>query len=110
LVKKDMKLSFEVISDKIGERVKYLSYPFGRIRRNESELAGQVGYEKAFISTPRETNNPYLLGRWGVYTIDTLFNLSAKIGLNKFRGFERLKCKGINWVSNATGIIKGLCK
>jgi len=106
LVKKDMKLSFEVISDKIGERVKYLSYPFGRIRRNESELAGQVGYEKAFISIPRETNNPYLLGRWGVYTIDTLFNLSAKIGLNKFRGFERLKCKGINWVSNATGIIK----
>jgi len=108
LVKKDMKLSFEVISDKIGERVKYLSYPFGRIRRNESELAGQVGYEKAFISTPRETNNPYLLGRWGVYTIDTLFNLSAKIGLNKFRGFERLKCKGINWVSNATGIIKAV--
>jgi len=106
LVKEDMKVSLETISDKIGERVKYLSYPFGRIRKNESELAGQVGYEKAFISTPRETNNPYLLGRWGVYTIDTLFNLSAKIGLNRFNTFEKFKCKGINWVSNATGIIK----
>jgi peptidoglycan/xylan/chitin deacetylase (PgdA/CDA1 family) len=106
LVEKDMKVSFEIISEKIGERVKYLSYPFGRIRKGEWKLAEQVGYEKAFISTPVETNNPYLLGRWGVYTIDTIFNLSAKIGLNKFGGFERIKCKGINWVSNATGIIK----
>ncbi len=110
LVKEDMKVSLETISDKIGERVKYLSYPFGRIRKEEREFAGQVGYEKAFISTPRETDNPYCIGRWAVYTIDGLFNLSAKIGLNRFGGFERLKCKGINWVSNATGIIKGLCK
>jgi len=108
LVKRDMGVSLKTISEKIGERVKYLSYPFGRIRKDESELAGQVGYDKAFISTPRETNNPYLIGRWGVYTIDTLFNLSAKVGLNKFRGFEKLKCKGINWFSNATGIIKAI--
>ncbi len=108
LVKKDMKVSFEVISEKIGERVKYLSYPFGRIRKDEIELAGQAGYQKAFISTPSEANNPYSLGRWGVYTIDTLFNLSAKIGLNKFTQLEKLKCEGINWVSNATGIIKAV--
>ena len=108
LIKKDMKTSFEVISDKIGEEVKYLSYPFGRIRRDEWKLAEEAGYEKAFISTPGKEDNPYLMGRWGVYTIDTLLNLSAKIGLNKFRGLERLKCKGINWVSNATGIIKAV--
>lgn len=108
LVRKDMEVSLKTISDKIGERVKYLSYPFGRIKKGEWQLAKEAGYEKAFISTPRETNNPYLLGRWGVYTIDTFFNLSAKIGLNKFRGLEKLKCKGINWVSNATGIIKGV--
>jgi peptidoglycan/xylan/chitin deacetylase (PgdA/CDA1 family) len=108
LVKHDMEVSLKTISDKIGERVKYLSYPFGRIRKEDWKLAEQIGYEKAFISTPRETNNPYLIGRWGVYTIDTLFNLSAKIGLNKFGSFEKLKCKGINWVSNATGIIKAV--
>lgn len=108
VVKKDMKESLEIISDEIGERVKYLSYPFGRIRESQIELAGEVGYEKAFISTPRKTDNPYLLGRWAVYTIDTLFTLSAKIGLNKFNKFERFKCKGINWVSNATGIIKAI--
>jgi len=107
-VKRDMEVSLKTISDKIGEKVKYLSYPFGRIRKDEWQLAGDAGYENAFISTPNETNNPYLIGRWGVYTIDTLFNLSAKIGLNRFGGFERLKCKGINWVSNATGIIKGV--
>jgi len=106
LVKKDMKESLEIISDKIGERVKYLSYPFGRIRESEMELAEEVGYEKAFVSTPRETDNPYCIGRWAVYTIDTIFNLSAKIGLNRFNTFEKFKCKGINWVSNATGIIK----
>jgi peptidoglycan/xylan/chitin deacetylase (PgdA/CDA1 family) len=108
VVKKDMKESLEIISDKIGEKVKYLSYPFGRIRESQIELAGEVGYEKAFISTPRKADNPYLVGRWAVYTIDTLFNLSAKIGLNRFGTFEKFKCKGINWVSNATGIIKGI--
>ncbi|MBN1694571.1 polysaccharide deacetylase family protein [candidate division WOR-3 bacterium] len=106
LVKRDMEVSLKTISEKIGERVKYLSYPFGRIRKDEWQLAEDAGYENAFISTPKETINPYLLGRWGVYTIDTLFNLSAKIGLNRFGGLDRLKCKGINWVSNATGIIK----
>lgn len=110
VVKHDMEVSLKVISDKIGERVKYLSYPFGRIRKDEWQLAREAGYEKAFISTPSETNNPYSLGRWGVYTIDTLFNLSAKIGLNKFKTLEKLKCKGINWVSNATGIIKAFGK
>jgi len=108
LIKRDMRTSFEVISDKIGEEVRYLSYPFGRIRSDEWQLAGEAGYEKAFISTPKKEDNPYLIGRWGVYTIDTLFNLSAKIGLNKLRRLENLKCKGINWVSNATGIIKGI--
>ncbi len=108
VVKKDMQISLEVISDKIGERVKYLSYPFGRIRESEKELAGKAGYKNAFVSTPRETDNPYLLGRWAVYTIDTIFNLSAKVGLNKFNTLERFKCKGINWVSNATGIIKAV--
>lgn len=108
VVKKDMKESLEIISDKIGERIKYLSYPFGRIRESQIELVGEVGYEKAFISTPNQNDNPYFLGRWAVYTIDTLFNLSAKVGLNRFNTFEKFKCKGINWVSNATGIIKGI--
>jgi peptidoglycan/xylan/chitin deacetylase (PgdA/CDA1 family) len=106
LIKEDMKKSFEVISGKIGERVKYLSYPFGRIRSDEWKLAEEAGYEKAFISTPKKEDNPYLMGRFGVYTIDTLLNLSAKVGLNRLRDLEKLKCKGINWVSNATGIIK----
>jgi peptidoglycan/xylan/chitin deacetylase (PgdA/CDA1 family) len=106
LVKQAMEVSFKTISDKIGERVKYLSYPFGRIRSDEWQLAGEAGYEKAFISTPKKEYNSYLIGRWGVYTIDTFINLSAKIGLNRLRGLEELKCKGINWVSNATGIIK----
>ncbi len=106
LIEKDMEKSLKMISDKIGERVRYLSYPFGRIRAGEWKLAERVGYEKAFISTPSVTGNPYLLGRWGVYTIDTFFNLSAKIGLNKFGRFEKMKCKCINRVSNATGIIK----
>jgi peptidoglycan/xylan/chitin deacetylase (PgdA/CDA1 family) len=110
LVRKDMAISFKIISDKIGERIKYLSYPFGRIRKGEWKLAEQVGYEKAFISTPVGSVNPYLLERWGVYAIDNIFTLSAKIGINKFASLERLKCKGINWVSNATGIIKALGK
>ncbi len=110
LVKRDMEVSLETISNKIGERVRYLSYPFGRIRKDEWQLAREAGYENAFISTPNETNNPYLIGRWGVYTIDTILNLLAKVGLNRFGGLERLKCKGINWVSNATGIIKAIGK
>jgi peptidoglycan/xylan/chitin deacetylase (PgdA/CDA1 family) len=110
LIRKDMETSFKIISEKIGERVKYLSYPFGRIRKGEWKFVKEAGYEKAFVSTPVSSVNPYLLGRWGMYTIDNIFTLSAKIGLNKFRVVEKLKCKGINWVSNATGIIKAFGK
>jgi peptidoglycan/xylan/chitin deacetylase (PgdA/CDA1 family) len=110
LIIKDMDTSFKIISEKIGERVKYLSYPFGRIKKDEWKFAKESGYERAFTSIPVASDNPYFMGRWGVYTIDTIFTLSAKIGLNKFRAVEKFKCMGINWVSNATGIIKAISR
>ncbi|MEO0293122.1 MAG: polysaccharide deacetylase family protein [candidate division WOR-3 bacterium] len=106
-VRKDMEISFKIISDKLGEEVKYFSYPFGRIRKGEWYLAEEVGFKLAFTSIPVSLGNPYFLGRWGVYTIDNIFTLSAKLGLNKLRTIEKIKCRGINLVSNATSIIKG---
>lgn len=105
-VREDMKISRETISDKIGEDVRYLSYPFGRAGE-KVELPGEAGYERAFTSTPVREENRYLTGRWGVYTIDTIYNITLKLGLtNRFREIERIKCMGINWFSNFTGIIR----
>lgn len=107
LVKEDLKRSFDRISEEMGERVKYLSYPFGRAREEQWEMAREAGFEKAFTSIPVQSDNPYYLGRWGVYTIDNTYTLSMKIGLNKsLRGIERFKCFSINWVSNGTGVLK----
>jgi len=107
LVRKDLKNSYGKISDEIGERVKYFSYPFGRAREEHWEMAREAGFEKAFTSIPVQSNNPYYLGRWGVYTIDNIYTLSMKIGLNRrLQGLERLKCFSINWVSNGTGVLK----
>lgn len=107
LVKEDLKRSFDRISEEMGERVKYLSYPFGRAREEQWEMAREAGFEKAFTSIPVQSDNPYYLGRWGVYTIDNTYTLSLKIGSNRsLRGLERWKCFSINWVSNGTGMLK----
>ena len=39
LVKKDLKISFDRISEEIGESVKYLSYPFGKAGEEQWETA-----------------------------------------------------------------------
>ncbi|MCK4528378.1 polysaccharide deacetylase family protein [candidate division WOR-3 bacterium] len=106
-VEKDVKESFERISEEIGERIVYLSYPFGRAKREHWLMAQEVGFEKAFTSIPVGDSNPFYLGRWGVYSIDNIYNLSAKLGINKKAiVVERWKCKTINWFSNGTGVAK----
>ena len=106
-VKKDIKESYDKVSEEIGERVKYFSYPFGRALEEDWMVVREAGFERAFTSIPIKNDNPYYLGRWGVYTIDNIYTLSLKLGLNKnLRGLERLKCFTINWVSNGTGILK----
>ena len=109
VIRRDLEVSFNMISDEIGERVSFLSYPFGRIREGDWRIARDVGFTRAFTSIPVGWDNPYYLGRWGVYTIDNIFTLSLKIGLKKrLRTLERLKCTSINWVSNGTGILKSM--
>ena len=107
IVLDDMITSYNRISEEIGEKVKYLSYPFGRARREHWEMAEKVGFKRAFTSIPVRTENSYFTGRWGIYNIDNTFTISMKLGLKKnLRGLERLKCYTINRVSSATGILK----
>jgi len=107
LVERDLRESYDRISEEIGERVEYFSYPFGRAKKEDWRIVGEVGFRKAFTSIPIGDENPFYLGRWGVYTIDNITTLSLKLGINKrFRGFERMKCRTINWFSNGVGIVK----
>jgi len=107
LVKEDLWKSYDKVSEEIGESVKYFSYPFGRAGEKEWEMTRKAGFKRAFTSIPVQSNNPYYLGRWGVYTIDNTYTLSLKIGSNRnLRGLERWKCFSINWVSNGTGVLK----
>lgn len=106
-VQKDIKESYDKISNEIGEKVKYFSYPFGRALKENWIKVREAGFKRAFTSIPVQSDNPYYLGRWGVYTIDNIYTLSLKLGLNKsLKSIEAFKCFTINWVSNGTGVLK----
>lgn len=109
----DLINSIQKISDKIGEKVEYLSYPFGRIREEQLSVVKKMGFKRAFTSVPVFDSNPFFTGRWGVYTIDNIVTLTVKTGLNSngfLRWMERKKCRTINMFSNGTGIIKSFIK
>lgn len=106
-VQRDIKESYDKISEEIGEKIKYFSYPFGRAIKEDWIMVREVGFKRAFTSVPVQSDNPYYLGRWGVYTIDNIYTLSLKLGLNKsLKSIEAFKCFSINWVSNGTGVLK----
>jgi peptidoglycan/xylan/chitin deacetylase (PgdA/CDA1 family) len=108
-VRMELSESKRFLEEKIGEEVRYLSYPFGRYTDEIQEIAKEVGYSKAFTSYPRTKNShydPFALGRIGIYIIDTLpefrvKTLGGQAGMSIFLfGIEDIKGRVINFLSN----------
>ena len=103
-------LSKKTLEDLIGEEMAFFSYPFGLYNKKVIEAVRECGYKAGFIASPLPRNETiFNIGRWPVYTIDTLYNLELKIK-NKgiISSIEAFKCKSINFISRGTYILNRL--
>lgn len=100
------------LEEKVGTRVQYLSYPFGRYDERVKRVAREVGYAGCFTSYPRPSSgrDPFAMRRHGMYIIDTLWDFRAKsMGRDGMSlGFEDLKGRTINFFARGTYVVKRL--
>ena len=100
------------LEEKLGRPARYLSYPFGIYDARVKETAQEVGYEGCFSSYRgrRGRKDRYAMRRHGIYIIDTLWDLRAKIAGRDGISirFEELKGKTINFFAKGTYVVKRL--
>ena len=103
------------LEEKIGEEIRFLSYPFGRYNREIQKIAKDVGYSAAFTSYPKTKNSvidPFARRRAGIYIIDTLPEFRVKTLGRQTRmslllfGIEDIKARIINFFSQGTPLVK----
>jgi peptidoglycan/xylan/chitin deacetylase (PgdA/CDA1 family) len=92
----------------LGAPVRCLSYPFGRLNdlvRRETERAG---YRAAFtLCPPRSVPfDRYVLRREGIYVIDSVGSIKAKLGTGPPFLFEDFKGRMINAFAVLTPLVK----
>ena len=92
----ELKKSKEIIEDKLNQEIKFLSYPFGRHNQLVRTEAKNAGYKAAFTLTSEISENPFAIGRKGVYLFDT--PLSIKIKLSRSTGSKF--GKGLFWIED----------
>ena len=101
------------LKERIGEEIKFLSYPFGRYSEEIQGIAKETGYTTAFTSYPRTKNSfldPFARRRVGIYIIDTLPEIRIKMdGSNPLLyGIEEIKGRVINLFSHGTPLYKNV--
>ena len=70
------------LEDLLGEQVRYLAYPYGRLNEHVLNTTRAAGYEAAFTTQPgfnRRDVNHYRIRRLDVFGTDTAAMLSRKI-------------------------------
>lgn len=109
-VKYELKRSKEILEDKLGQGVDFLSYPFGRYNRYVQEDAERLGYKGAYTlcSNSKEIGqNLFAQKRWGVYLLDSPLTLKIKLNQGKLFWIEDVKARIINKFPSWTVILKG---
>ena len=101
--------SKRAIEDRIGRAIRTFSFPYGRVGARERNAAREAGYEAAFTLYPPRgaAFDRWRLRREGVWIIDTLGAIRAKMGTGPRSGFEDWKGRAINAVAVLTPVIKG---
>jgi peptidoglycan/xylan/chitin deacetylase (PgdA/CDA1 family) len=110
----ELKKSKEVLEDKLGKEVIFLSYPFGRYNRFVQEEAERLGYKRAYTlcSNAKEDGfhpefQPFAVERSGIYLFDSPLTLKIKLTRNRLFWIEDLKGRIINKFASGTAILKG---
>ncbi|MCK4403735.1 MAG: polysaccharide deacetylase family protein [candidate division Zixibacteria bacterium] len=109
-VEYELKRSKQVLEDKLGQRVDFLSYPFGRYNRYVQKEAERLGYKGAYTLCSNSKQNdfhPFSQKRWGVYLLDSSLTLKIKLNQGKLFWIEDMKGRVINKFPSWTIILKG---
>jgi len=109
-VEYELKRSKDILEDKLGQKVEFLSYPFGRYNAFVQQEAERVGYHGAFTLCPHSIEkgeNPFARKRWGVYLLDSPLTLRIKLNQGRLFWIEEVKGWIINRFPAWTIILKG---
>jgi peptidoglycan/xylan/chitin deacetylase (PgdA/CDA1 family) len=107
----ELGLSRQTLESRLGQKVAYLSYPFGIYNAAVAEGAVDAGYEAAFTlfrKAAEKVDLRYSIERVAVYRIDTPGSLGRKLEGGAAGGLERVKCRAINWCARGTPVAKRL--
>jgi len=108
-VRAELERSKRAIEEHVGGAVGTVSYPFGRYNDAVAAIAREAGYEAAFSLYPSHTNtlfHRYAIRRNGVYVIDTVPVVEAKLSPGSLFWLEEMKCRAINRVAVLTPLLK----
>lgn len=120
----ELSCSKKILEDKIGKRIVFLSYPFGKYNKKAQEMAKETGYESAYTvcrsvtppfaglqaKTPslhsEALTNPFALERRGMYLIDSPLTLHIKLNDGRLFWIEDMKGRIINRFAAGTVLAK----
>lgn len=104
-LRKELDTSKKILEDMLGERIDFLSYPFGLFNKEVKEAAKECGYRYCFTTFPIKSDNPFEIGRIGVYPIDTFYEFKTKVENGWLFEIERKKSYIIHFLSRGTYIL-----
>ncbi len=96
------------IESRLAVPVRSLSYPFGRLNDRVRREAERSGYRAAFTLCPPRSARPdrYALRREGIYVIDSIGSIKAKLGTGLPFLLEDFKGRMINAFAVLTPLVK----
>ncbi len=104
-LREELSVSKKVLEDMLGERVDFLSYPFGLFNERVKSVARECGYKYGFTTFPLKSRDPFETGRMGVYPVDTFYEFRTKIEGGRFFEFERVKSSIIHYLARGTYLL-----
>lgn len=106
-VKTELLTSKIELENNLGSKIDFISYPFGSYNQNIVKIVRETGYKLSFTSSPFIMED-MVMGRMGMYIIDTLLDLKFKLdkGNKACYFFEAVKSHTINMFSHGTWVWK----
>ena len=105
-LRKELRVSRDMLEQRTGTSVESVSYPFGRYSERVIQEAREAGYRWGFASSPTRGYDEMAIGRMSVYCIDGDGALKRKLGIDAGYGLECLKNRIIAGLSRGTTIVK----
>jgi peptidoglycan/xylan/chitin deacetylase (PgdA/CDA1 family) len=106
-LKSELGDSKKAIEDRLGARVRFLSFPFGRYDSRVLDAMRHCGYERGvgfWLANPSDKS--LVFERRAYYLFDGSWNLRAKLGHNAMTALEDVKLRCINFFSHGTALVK----